>query len=201
MFNESALLAMGALKLGSLSFIISYLAPILGGENAVLVVAFLSAKGYFPLWIVIIFAFLGMISIDSFWFLMTRSKWAKKVKKWNRKSENYRKLEASIEKMSHKNDIFILLISKIMIGTRILILIYLGLRKLTFKKFFLYNLIPTFIWSVALCYIGWFAGKGFYSLQKISNNLFITLTYVGIVIILFYVILRLLRKWLIKDTE
>jgi len=200
MFSETTLVAL-ALKLHSFSFLISFLAPILTGENGVILIAFLSAQGYFPLWAVIVFAFLGMIAIDSFWFLMTRSRWAEKIKQWNRKSINYKKLEARIEKLSHKNDIFILLISKILIGTRILILIYLSLRKLSFKKFFLYNSIPTFIWSVALGYIGWFAGKGFYSLQKVSDNLVITLFYIAIIIIIFYLLLNLIRKWLIQDIK
>lgn len=179
-------------------YLASFLAPFLSGENGTVLLAFISAQGYFPLWILLIFSFIGMLTLDSFWFLMTRTRYFEKLKKWLRISNKYKSIEKRIEKMTGGKDIFILLLSKILIGTRILIIIYLSARKLTYRKFIFYNSISTFIWAAILCGLGWLAGKGFYTLAQVEGGLKWAMVFLIGVIIIIYGVLRIIRIWLLK---
>lgn len=185
-------------KLPEFSLFLAILAPFVGGEIAIITIAFFSGQGLFPLWHVIIGSFLGMILLDSFWFVVPNSRLANKLKNWGRSFDQYRNIEARIESISGKNDIIILLISKILVGTRILVLTYLGLRKISFGKFILYNSVATIIWAIILAYTGWLAGLGYYTMNSVYNTFTFATLFVGIIIGLFYTVLFLIRKWIEK---
>ena len=116
--------------------LLAFLAPIVGsGELGVIAAAFIFAKSSYYFWIIVIFSFIGMMTADSFWFLVSRSKLAIKLKNMKSITKQYKNLEESIEKLSHGKDILIIFLAKIMVGTRILLFIYMGGRKITFSKF------------------------------------------------------------------
>ena len=195
MFSEEQFTAFAVL-VPEFSFLIALIAPLIGGEVAVSVLAFLAGQGIFPLWTIIAGSFFGMILLDSFWFMVPRSRWGERLKGKARVSDKYRALEQRVESLSHKNDIVILIISKILIGTRILILAYLSVRKISFIKFLAYNSIATLIWAIVLGYIGWFAGRGYYSLAHAQDQLFVGVLYVVGIAIAFYGILWIIRRWI-----
>lgn len=184
--------------LGRFDWLVSYIAPFFGGENAVLFMAFLSAQGILPISIVIVFSFLAMITLDSIWFFIVKTKGFNKLKNWQKISKQTIALEKRIERISSKQDIFILLISKILIGTRILIIVYLSMKKMSYRRFFAFNFLPTLLWAGILSLVGWLAGKGYYSLSSASHNLFIAgIVLLGVMVIL-SLISYLLKKWLLK---
>lgn len=195
MFSEEQFTAF-AILVPKFSFLIALIAPFIGGEIAVSALAFLAGQGIFPLWKIIAGSFLGMILLDSFWFMVPRSRWGEYLKEKARVSDKYRALERRVESFSHGSDILILMISKILIGTRVLILAYLSIRKISFTKFLAYNSVATFVWAMLLGYVGWFAGLGYYSLVNVQNQLFAgTLFVIGIAVV-FYGILWIIRRWI-----
>ena len=194
MFSEEQFTAFAVL-VPEFSFLIALIAPLIGGEVAVSVLAFLAGQGIFPLWTIIAGSFFGMILLDSFWFMVPRSRWGERLKEKARVSDAYRALESRVESLSG-NDILILLISKILVGTRILILAYLSIRKISFLRFSAYNSAATFVWAVLLGYIGWLAGLGYYSLARAQDHLFVGVLYVAGIAVAFYGILWIMRRWI-----
>ena len=65
--------------LSSYPEILSFLSPIIGGENGVILVSFLAASGAFSIFTVFIFAFFGMLAIDSLWFLIPKTRLYRKI--------------------------------------------------------------------------------------------------------------------------
>ncbi len=185
-------------RLPEFSLLIAFVAPFLGGEIAVLAVAFFAGQSVFPLWHVMLGSFAGMVVLDSFWFMVPRSPLGNKLKTWGRNFERYRDVESKIESISGKHDVLILLISKVLVGTRILILTYLALRKISFVRFTLYNSLANFLWAIALGYVGWFAGLGYYTVISAYDNLVVVGLYLGTAVAMFYGILWALRRWIIK---
>ncbi len=182
-------------QLSSWTPLVAFFAPFVGGETAVLLMAFFAGEGTLPLWGVIVGSFLGMLTLDVFWFWVPRSPWAERFKRYARVSPSYRSLEARIESLSHRNDIAILFISKVLIGTRILVLAYLSVRSISFKRFIAYNSIATLIWSLILGFAGWFAGLGFYALGGVEN-VFAGMLYIAAFLGLVYTILWLIRQFI-----
>jgi membrane protein DedA with SNARE-associated domain len=181
-----------------LSPLVAYLAPFISGEAGTLILAFLAGQGIVPLPVVIIGTFLGMLTLDAFWFMAPRSRWGERVKKYARSSENYRALEARIESLAHHNDIVVLFISKVMVGTRILVLAYLSVRTITIRRFLMYDTVATLLWAIILGYIGYYAGIGYYSLAAAEHQLFVGALYTVGVLALFYAVLWFIRKWITK---
>lgn len=177
------------------SFILAFIAPMIGGEAAVLFLSFLSVPEAFSLWWIIIGSFFGMLALDAFWFFVPRTPILKKFKARFSVNEKYKKLELRLESFSNHSDIFILFFSKVLVGTRILVLAYLSMRKISFAKFLLYDAIATFLWAVCLGYSGWFAGLGFYSLPEVSHNLTTGAIYAVLVFSVFYGVLWCIRLW------
>lgn len=185
-----------AILLPQFSFLIALVAPLFGGEVAVSILAFFAGQGIFPLWEIIAGSFLGMILLDSFWFMVPRSRWGERLKTKARVSDKYRALETRVESFSHGNDILILMLSKVLIGTRILILAYLSVRKISFVRFLAYNSVATLVWAVILGYIGWFAGLGYYSLARAQDQLFVGAFYVVGIALAFYGMVWIVRRWI-----
>ena len=186
-------------RLPELSFLLAIVAPAIGGELAVLGLAFLSGQGFFPVFGIIAGSFIGMVLLDSFWFLVPRSRWGIKMKEKMRVSDRYRALERRIESLTHRSDILVLLISKVLIGTRILILAYLSIRTISFPRFLAYNSAATAVWAAILGLLGYFAGLGYYSAANVYNQASYGILGVALAIALFYGVLYMIRTWVNKN--
>lgn len=178
--------------LASLIPILAFLAPIIGGgELGVIAVSFLFAKNFLVLLMIIIFSALGMITTDCIWFLIARSKLFIKLKNWKKISAQYTNIEKNIERLSHGRDLLIISFAKLMVGTRILLVIYISGRKISFRKYLGYNSIVNLLWASILVVIGIVAAKGYNSIISIFKNLQLGVTFIIIVIVFLYV----LQKW------
>ena len=185
-------------RLPEFALLASFVAPFVGGEAAILTLGFFAGKGLFSLLGVIIGSFMGMMTLDSFWFLIMRSPLTRKIRSRIEISEKYKKLEAKIEKFSHRNDTAILFISKVLIGTRILVLAYISIRKISFRKFSLFDGAANLTWAIILGYLGWFAGLGFWALETAKYGVVIGGLYIVGATVTIYGSFWLIRKWIAK---
>lgn len=183
-------------RIPELSFLLAIVAPAIGGELAVLGLAFLAGQGYFPIVGIIAGSFVGMVLLDAFWFLAPRSRWGLRMKEKMRVSERYRTLERRIESLTHRSDIIILLISKVLIGTRILILAYLSIRTISFTRFLAYNSAATAVWAAILGVLGYFAGLGYYNAAYVYNQAAYGVAGIALAVGAFYGTLFLIRRWI-----
>ncbi len=173
--------------------LLAFLAPIIGGgELGVIAAAFLFASNASAFWTIVLFSFLGMITIDSLWFYISRSKFFSRIKKWEKIAAQYSLLEQNIERLSRGKDILIISLAKLMVGTRILMVLYIGGRKISFWRFFFYNAVPTGVWAVMLVLIGVGAAKGFNSIITIFRSIQLAITF----LIIFFVGIYMTQKWI-----
>lgn len=179
--------------------LVSFLAPFLAADFGILLMGFLSAQNLNTTIIPIIFCSLGLIVLDSGWFLIIKSKWIHKFKK-KYFTKKFIKIEKQIEQISHNKDQWILFISKFLVGTRALIIIYISSKeKLTYRQFLKYDLIASSLWVTLLTTIGWFAGQGFFALKNAYNGLKIAALFLIIVMIGIYFIKKVIKHFLITQ--
>lgn len=184
-------------QLSEFTFLVALVSPLLGGEVAVLGLAFLAGQGTFSLWGVILGSFLGMLLLDMGWFLLMRFPITEGMKKWGESSVKYKEVERHVESFAHGNDVLVLFISKLLIGTRILILAYLSMRKITFSNFLLYDSIATFIWAVLLGYAGWASGRGYSNAISVYDTLLAQILYVLGFAVVCYAFIITFRQWIL----
>jgi membrane protein DedA with SNARE-associated domain len=185
--------------LDHISFVASFFAPMISGEMGVIFLAFISANGPIYLFTVIIWSAVGLITLDCVWFWALKHPWVEKRVTHRFKNFNYYVgLEKKIENFSHKYDVLTLFILKILVGSRVLMVIYMSARKVHFVKFFINNAIATFLWSLVIGYFGWFAGKGYYNFARTYRELTTIILATMVAVGVFYMIMYYVRQLIVK---
>jgi membrane-associated protein len=105
-----------------------------------------------------------------------------------------------VEKLFHKYDFTILIISKLLMGLGIpgAVLATAGIVKLPFKKFLLYNFIGQIMWSGALLAVGYFVGDAYLRINGGLGIFSLIAVFVVVIAVLFgvakYIRTRALEK-------
>lgn len=183
-------------QLSGFPFAVALVSTLLGGEIAVLGLAFLAGQGNFTLLGVLMGSFVGMLLLDIFFFLLLRFPITERVKTWGRTSSHYREIEMRIASFAHGNDILILLVSKMLIGTRVLILSYLSMRNISLRRFLAYDVVATALWALVLVAFGWYSGHRAVDMFQIYDRAIVTILYALGVVASGYALLWSLRRWI-----
>ncbi len=179
--------------------ILSFFAPVIGGENGVIFLSFLAKSGAVSVYIVFLFSFFGMLAIDSLWFFIPKTKLYKKVVSGKKISKQHRKIEKKLENLSRGNDILILMLSKIIIGTRILVIIFVSTKKMKYGKFLSVILLPNLIWTASLVLVGFLARGGYEATIKIFNNIQVGILFLILFTIGLYYLMKQINKAIVED--
>jgi len=191
------------LSRGILEFLVIYqqLAIFLGSfffaESVILAASFLSAQGLWSFLTVFIFALLGTLLSDFFWYFLG-IRFLKATRQWNLCRRAYNEISNILDKITKGKHFLALLFIKFLYGTRFLIIVYLAMRKIPFRKFVIYDTIGTTLWLLVIIPVGWLAGKGMYQIISIYRNFTYTVFGLILFLIAFKTIERLLRKKIFK---
>ncbi len=173
------------------TFFIPLLGAFFGGEETILIIAMLSATGALSFQEVLMFSFLGTMLSDFCWFQFGKYAMERLERRPNIKNK-FVMVADFIRTVARGRTFIALLITKFLYGTRIIMIFYLSKIQLSFRQFFIYNSIVTAIWSIAVCALGYYAGKGVMGLLDAYHNLAYSLSIVAAVILVIYI----LRIWL-----
>ena len=183
------------ISLSDYPIIISFLAGLISGETVIISLAFLSGNGLFPLWIVFVFTFLGVVITDIAIFFVGRLKFVHNFHKLWKFSKAYQKADRFISRLSKENIFLVILYSKFMYGARILTLVYLGLKKAKIRTVLVSLLIIHFFTILIIVSIGWLAGKGFSYVASIYKDIKIAIIVLILLIIFYYFLKKLITYY------
>lgn len=176
----------------------SLFAGIFTGEEVILILAFLSAQGILPLWVVFVFVPIGTFITDIFFFFIGKTKSVNKIKEWKYFSNSYKKIDTHIGKLTKEKHIFVLFYTKFIYGTRIASILFLGLKGTSYSQFFKYNFFITILWAMIVIPLGYLAGKGYSFIINIFRSVELGLLFVLIFIILLFIVKKWISTKLIK---
>jgi membrane protein DedA with SNARE-associated domain len=140
-------------------FVLSFFVPIIGGGE-IGVVGLSLLFGSFGQATIVLFsgAFLGTLVMDSLWFFMARTKLVQRLRPAPRIVSHYR----ALMQFTRGHDALLLGLSKLMVGTKVFLFLYLAGRKdMPYRSFLRYTFLPTFIWVGVLVSVGVLAAEGF----------------------------------------
>jgi membrane protein DedA with SNARE-associated domain len=178
--------------------LIVFFSILIFGENGLIILSSLSSKFLFSPLNIIFFSSIAMLFLDSFWFFVTKIKKIDFLIEKAKSNKSYKIVESRISKISNKNDALILFIAKLLIGTRILIIIYLSNKRISYFKFLKYDFFPTFIWVFILFCFGWLSGKGVLFVWDVFRSIQLVIFLIFVLIILYYFIIGGINQWLMK---
>jgi membrane protein DedA with SNARE-associated domain len=177
---------------GDYGVLITFLGGLIGGEEAIITLAFLSAAGLFPLWWIVVFSTIGVYLSDIIILFIGRSNLINNFQRLEKYSKVYQKIDYLIVKISKKNLFLTLLYTKFLYGTRVLTLIYLGIKKVKLTKFLIYDFIVVCIWIIPIILVGWLGGSSF----RVVINVFKKIELTIILVIIFIILIILIRTWI-----
>ncbi|MFH1901981.1 MAG: hypothetical protein ABIK26_07010 [Candidatus Omnitrophota bacterium] len=168
------------------------LSGILGGEELILSLVFLSSLGLFPLWWILIFVTLGEFISDIVIFSLGRIDLFHKFKKIEKLTKLYKKADNLIMKVSKKSTFLTILYSKFIYGTRIFTLVYLSSKKTKWQKFLVSELLALMVWMSITVVIGWFAGASIKQFSLAFKNTGLTIA----LLVIFIILIIMMKKWI-----
>ena len=189
------------LALGAHPALFAFLTPILTGELGVLFIAFFSGQGILPIEVTVPFVWLGLVAADSFWFLATRVSRLEKLFRPASLSKRYMKMVEKLSKIARNKDFLFFLISKAVIGTRVLIIAFLAVKNIKYPRFLFISILANMIWGGIVISAGLLIQKGFSQVLDVLRDAQITLSILVLMVIVLYLINRGISKLILKDRE
>lgn len=132
------------------------------GETVVMTAAYLAAQLDWSIPPLFLAALLGTLAADSAWYYGgTRlAGWMQARPRWQTYQEKHAAEITATKRLVGEKPFRALLYIKFLYGTRILMILYLSWREVSWKKFLLYDAIGTTAWLVVIMGIGYLAGRG-----------------------------------------
>ncbi|MEX2052319.1 MAG: hypothetical protein WD991_01310 [Candidatus Paceibacterota bacterium] len=176
----------------ALQYGVVFLGAAFGGEVAVISLSFLAAQGFFPLPTFFIVSFIGTFSSDMLWFLLGRTKVVAWLITHRYAHGTISLLTDTIGKVSRGSHFLALVMAKMMVGTRVILIMYTAKTSLPFRKFVAYDAVAVVIWLLVVIPIGYISGLGFSYLSNIFENLYASIGF----LLLFIGAIVMFQLWL-----
>lgn len=178
----------------SLEYLIIFLGVSFAGEVAILPLGFLAAQGTVSIFALLIFGLMGTLFSDVLWFFLAKTTIVKKMISHHYANKTISVVHQAINRISKGNYLATLILAKFVVGTRILLIMYISTTDIGFKRFVRYNVIAIFLWLVIVASIGFISGLGFTYFAEILENMYAAIGFVLLVVIL----ITILHIWLKK---
>ncbi len=184
-----------------LQYLIIFLGVGFGGEVAVISLAFLSAQNLFPLFVFFIVGFLGTISADILWFLLGKTKTAGKIIDHRYATYTISVIMEAIHKVSRGHHLLAFIFAKFLVGTRIVVILYVSKTNISFRHFVVNDMVAIFVWLTTLTSIGYLSGLGFTYISQILKNIYAGIGFILLILLIIVMAQIWLKKFFTKEGE
>ncbi|OGI59513.1 hypothetical protein A2814_03205 [Candidatus Nomurabacteria bacterium RIFCSPHIGHO2_01_FULL_38_19] len=168
----------------SLEYIIILLSTAIGGELALFALGFLVAQGILPLFPSVIISFLGAFAPNILWFLLGNTDIVNKIISHRYASTTISTIVQTIVRISKGNHFVALIITKFLVGTPPILVMYINKADLKFKQFLYYETPAVILSLLVIIPTGFISGLGFIYLADIFHNLYVAIGFILSVIII-----------------
>lgn len=175
----------------SFQYAIIFFGAAFGGELALLTLAFLSAQGILPIFPLMALSFLGTFSSDMLWFVIGRTTLAKRIISHRYASPTILIITQAVDRVSRGNRLVALILAKFLVGTRVVLIMYVSKTDLELRRFFRYDTVAVFLWLAVVIPIGFISGLGFTYLAEVFHNLYIA---AGLILLVLFMI-AIIQIW------
>ncbi|HLC32123.1 MAG TPA: hypothetical protein VJK51_05640 [Candidatus Nanoarchaeia archaeon] len=174
------------------SFLVSYVAGLLG-EELLLFLAVLSGQGAFSFWIVFFFGFLGVLTHDTLFYFLGKTRVIHAAGKNISTGRSGKALARFFKRFSPRHYFVPLLISKFFYGIRVGFILYLSHREQSFWRYIRYNTSATFLWFSLMLPLAWLAGRGLTAAFRVVHGIEKILSVLVVGIIVLFIVHRFIR--------
>lgn len=185
----------------ALQYFVIFFGAAFGGEVALITLSFLAAQNFFPFFTFFLISYLGTLSSDSLWFLLGRTKLAIKIIDYRHITSTVVTIMEAIHKISRGNHLLAFIFAKFLIGTRVVLILYIAKTNITFKNFIRNDSIAIFVWLVVLIPIGFLSGLGFTYISSVLENVYAGIGFVVLILFIVVIMQLWLKNFFTKEGE
>jgi membrane protein DedA with SNARE-associated domain len=153
-----------------------------GGMAALIVAAILSASGDLNIIITLIVAAIANFVGDQFLFTLARNN----KNQAKQMMQKYRRKIALSHLLMRKYGAWVIFIQKYIYGIKTLIPLAMGLTKYDYKRFFIYNIFASIIWTLFVGISAYLLGNLIYDYLKEFKEIGIAIIFVIVFIVWYY---------------
>src|SRR3989338_5669525 len=176
----------------SLEYAAVFLGALVGGELALFTLGFLAAQKILHVFPVFLLSFLATYPPNVLWFLLAQTETVKKIVSHRYANTTISIISEAINRISRGNHYVGLIFAKFLVGTPIILTMYVNKNKLTLKEFFIYETPAVMLSLLVIIPIGYLSGLGFSYLADIFNNLYAAIGF----IIFIAIVVAVAQSWL-----
>jgi membrane protein DedA with SNARE-associated domain len=172
----------------------AWLAAFFTGEGGGILVLAYALEGTIDTSVALVFIFLGSLSADMFWYLVTASTLRPWFEKYFKKAsvKEPKKVSLPVLEYAKRHPYSVLLLIKFLVGLRLVLTIYIAARKdIPFGKYFVCNIIANILFVAALYGIALSVHATLGNTLDIKNNISHAITLVVIVVVGSQIVLRI----------
>src|SRR3989344_1774521 len=145
--------------------------------------------------------FLGTLSSNVLWFVLGRTKTADKIFNHRYAIATILLITEAIRKISRGNHLFALIFAKFLIGTRVVLILYVSKTRIAFKNFIFDDMLAILVWLLVLVPIGFLSGLGFTFISGILQNIYAGIGFVILILFLFVTLQMWLKRYFTREGE
>lgn len=183
MMNSIELLRLLIVEHQSLQYLIVFIGTVFGGEFALFALGFFIAQGILPVLPSLILGFLGAFTPNILWFLLSKTDITSKIMTHRRADSTVSIITEAVTKISGGNHFIALALIKFLIGTPILLTMYINKTSIRFINFLYYETPAILLSLLVIIPIGFFSGLGFFYLADVFNNFYVAIGFILIIIV------------------
>ncbi len=183
-----------------LEYLVIFLGAAFGGEFVLLALGFLAAQKVISIFSLVIFSLLGTLFSDTLWFFLGRTIFVRKIVAHRYANNTIFVINKAIQRVSKGNNLFALIIAKFLVGTRILLIMFVGSKIIKFKDFIRQDILAIILWLTVIIPIGFISGLGFTYFASILENIYMAIGFVLLIIFLSIMLEIWLKKRLTEDS-
>ncbi len=185
----------------ALEYLVIFFGAGFGGEFALLVLGFLAAQDIISIFPLIIVGFSGTLFSDTLWFLLGRTRMVKRIISHRYANTTVAVINQAISRVSRGSHFTALIIAKFLVGTRVLLIMYVSSTNIGFRDFIRYDLVAIFLWILVVLPIGFLSGLGFTYFSQILENIYAAIGFILLIILLVIMLEIWLKKKFTTDLE
>ncbi len=178
-----------------LQYIVIFFGVIIGGGLTLFILGFLAAQNIISLFSFTLVSLLAVFSSDALWFLLSTTAPVKRMILHRYAHTTISVIAQAITRVSKGNHFKAFVFAKFLIGTPVILIIYLNKTGLKFKDFFYHNVFAIFIWLFINILIGLIAGLGFIYFAQIFKNIYAAIGFILVVIMA----IAIVQIWIEKE--
>jgi membrane protein DedA with SNARE-associated domain len=176
-----------------------FFGSLIGGEVALFTLGFLIAQKVLNVFPVLVLSFVGAFLPNVLWYLLGNTAFVEKIVTYRYANSTVSMISDAVAKLSRNNHFFGLILIKFLVGTPILLTMYIHKTKMQFWPFIVYETPAIILSLLVIIPIGFVSGLGFKYFANILENIYVAIGFLLIIVLLITIVQSWFKNKLAKD--